>query len=472
MYITTSKYKVMKKIFILILLPVFLSLVSCEKFIEGWDESPNTPTESTVQMLLSVSEVSTFMYYTGQLTRTPSVFIQQCAGTDFHMIDIRNYTLLEGDNVNEWEGLYSNCLINEQLIIDTYGTENPYYAGMAKILKALSLGLLTDLWGDVPNREALQGLTGVSAVELNPHFDPQETVLQDIQALLSAGIADLSRPAGDNILLPGADDYIFGGDPAAWINTAWMLKARYANRLSKRDATGSAGDALEFLSNVDPGMPDCMAIHGEESNEQNQWFAFQQQRGNYMQMGEFFIELLKSIDDPRLPFYALPNLEGEYVGTASTESGTNTSDWGPYAGIVSETNLPLVTYFEAKFIEAEANLRLNNTAEAATAFNEAVAASVLKVTGAPDPAFEAIYANETGASITLEKIMTQKYIAMFTQPEAWADWRRTNFPTLVPNPDGDVAGIPRRFPTCRSERNYNTNAIVITDILTPVWWDE
>ena len=102
MYITTSKYKVMKKIFILILLPVFLSLVSCEKFIEGWDESPNTPTESTVQMLLSVSEVSTFMYYTGQLTRTPSVFIQQCAGTDFHMIDIRNYTLLEVDNVNEW----------------------------------------------------------------------------------------------------------------------------------------------------------------------------------------------------------------------------------------------------------------------------------------------------------------------------------------------------------------------------------
>ena len=462
----------MKKILVLILMPLLLSFVSCEKFIEGWGDSPNTPTEATAPLLLSTVEVATFMYYTGQLTRTPSIFLQHTAGTGFQMEDIANYTLLEGDNVNEWEGTYSTCLMNEQLIIDDYGDDNPYYAGVAKILKAMALGLLTDLWGDVPNREALKGLTGVSSVELNPHFDSQEIVIQDIQTLLTEGIADLSRPASDNILAPGADDYIFGGDPAAWINTAWILKARYANRLSKRDATGSATSALSFLSNVDSEMPDCMAIHGEESNEQNQWYAFQQDRGNYMQMGEFFIELLKTINDPRLPFYALPNLDDEYLGCPVNESNTNTSDWGPYAGTAGETDLPLVTYFEAKFIEAEANLRLGNTNEAAAAYNDAVKASVLKVTGTSDPAFEALYANEDGTSITLEKIMTQKYIAMFTQPEAWTDWRRTNLPALEPNPDGDVAGIPRRFPTCRSERTYNTNAIVISDILTPVWFDE
>jgi hypothetical protein len=472
MNLKISKYMVMKKIFVIILLPVLLSVISCERFIEGWGDSPNTPTEATAPLLLSVTEVATFMYYTGQLARTPSIFIQQCAGTGFQMEDIRNYTLLEGDNVNEWEGIYSTCLMNEQLIIEDYGDDNPYYAGIAKILKAMALGLLTDLWGDVPNREALKGLTGVTSVELNPHFDSQETVIQDIQSLLSDGIADLSRPASDNILAPGTDDYIFGGDLAAWINTAWILKARYANRLSKKDATGSATNALNFLSNIDPGMPDCMAIHGEESNEENQWYAFQLDRADYIQMGEFFIELLKSISDPRLPFYALQNQDGEYLGSAKNESNTNTSDWGPYAGTAGETDLPLVTYFEAKFIEAEANLRLGNTDEAATTYNDAVKASVLKVTGAPDPAFEALYADEDGASITLEKIMTQKYIAMFTQPEAWTDWRRTNLPALEPNPDGEVDGVPRRFPTCRSERNYNINAIVVSNILTPVWWDQ
>jgi hypothetical protein len=307
---------------------------------------------------------------------------------------------------------------------------------------------------------------------LNPHFDSQETVIQDIQALLSDGISDLSRPAGDNVITPGTDDYIFEGDPDAWINAAWIIKARYANRLSKKDATGSATDALNFLSNVDPSMPDLMAIQGDEANEQNQWYAFQLDRGNYIQMGEFFIELLKSINDPRLPYYALPNLEGEYTGTAKDDNSTNTSDWGPYAGTSGDTDLPLVTYFEAKFIEAEANLRLEHPDEAAAAYNDAVKASVIKVTGASDAAFEALYASEDGASITLEKIMTQKYIAMFTQPEAWTDWRRTNLPVLEPNPDGAVTGIPRRFPTCRSERNYNSNAVVISNILTPVWWDE
>lgn len=469
---TTSKYTVMKKLFVLILLPVLLSVVSCEKFIEGWDDSPNSPTEATPQLLLSVSEVATFMYYTGQLARTPSVFIQQTAGTDFHMEDIRDYVLLEGDNVNEWEGLYSNCLINEQLIINDYGDENPYYAGIAKILKAMSLGLLTDLWGDIPNREALQAIDGVGDEQLNPQFDSQETVIQDIQSLLSEAITDLSRPESDNVLLPGADDYIFEGDPDAWINTAWILKARYANRLSKKDASGSATNALTYLANVDQAQPDCMAIAGEEANEQNQWFDFQNDRGNYMQMGEFFIEMMKSTNDPRLPFYALPDLNGQYTGSSKEESNTETSDWGSFVGIEAGTDLPLVTYFEAKFIEAEANLRLGNNDDAATAYNDAVKASVLFVTGAADPQFEAQYANESGASITLDIIMTQKYVAMFTQPEAWADWRRTSIPALTANPNGDVAGIPRRFPTCRSERNYNSNAVVITDILQSVWWDQ
>jgi hypothetical protein len=140
----------MKKIIVPILLAVLFSVLSCERFVEGWDDSPNTPTKATAPLLLSETEVATFMYYTGQLARTPSIFIQHVAGTDFQMIDIAGYTLLEGDNVNEWEGIYTNCLMNEQLLIDDYGDPNPYYAGIAKILKAMALGLLTDLWGDVP----------------------------------------------------------------------------------------------------------------------------------------------------------------------------------------------------------------------------------------------------------------------------------------------------------------------------------
>ncbi len=98
-------------------------------------------------------------------------------------------------------------------------------------------------------------------------------------------------------------------------------------------------------------------------------------------------------------------------------------------------------------------------------------ANLIKL-GVPDPVYLAANANETETTITLEKIMTQKYIAMFSQPEVWSDWRRTDLPKLTPNPNGNVAAIPRRLPTAQSERLYNTNAPVNTDILKPVWWDE
>jgi hypothetical protein len=61
---------------------------------------------------------------------------------------------------------------------------------------------------------------------------------------------------------------------------------------------------------------------------------------------------------------------------------------------------------------------------------------------------------------------------MYGQIEAYADWRRTNLPALTPNANGAVNVIPRRLPTVIDERLYNKNAIVISDIKLPVWWDE
>jgi hypothetical protein len=72
----------------------------------------------------------------------------------------------------------------------------------------------------------------------------------------------------------------------------------------------------------------------------------------------------------------------------------------------------------------------------------------------------------------METIMTQKYIAMFTQPEVWADYRRTGYPDLTPDPRGSINSIPQRYPTALDERLYNENMESITDLTTPVWWAE
>lgn len=81
-------------------------------------------------------------------------------------------------------------------------------------------------------------------------------------------------------------------------------------------------------------------------------------------------------------------------------------------------------------------------------------------------------ANETATTITLEKIINQKYVALFTMPEGYHDWRRTGFPALKANQDSDKKAIPVRLPTPQDERNYNKNATVVGDIYQNLWWDK
>jgi hypothetical protein len=45
-------------------------------------------------------------------------------------------------------------------------------------------------------------------------------------------------------------------------------------------------------------------------------------------------------------------------------------------------------------------------------------------------------------------------------------------PVLTPNPDAQLNGIPRRLITPVDERVYNVNAIVVSNMLQKVWWDQ
>ncbi len=452
----------MKKIIALyLLLGLVFFQTSCKKFVEGYDVSPNDPLDVNVEVLLTGTEVATFSNFTGNLARTAALLMNQMAGRQFQYEDLAQYVIRESAVDGDFQQLYNGGMINAQELIEKAGDENKYYRGIGRVLKAMNLGLTTDLWGDVPNTEALKGIEGESA--FNPAYDTQENILRDIQSTLDLAIQDLADNAS-NVKVPGPDDLIFGGDPVKWRNAARILKARYYNHLSKRDAAGSATSALAALDaayadGLTNNSGDLMAQFGEAANEWNQWYAFESQRAGYLTMNQFFVDMLAG--DPRLPLYATANTNGTF---------DDQQPIGPFYGSLNAP-LPLVTYFEARFIEAEAAMRSNNKMRAAQAYNKAVTANLTKL-GVADPGYLSTHANENENSITMEKIMTQKYIAMFTQPEVWADWRRTNLPALTPNPDADVAAIPRRLTTAQSERLYNTKAIVIADLLKPVWWDE
>lgn len=467
---------IMKNLLILIF-AIVLVATSCSKYTDGYEFSPNSPVESNPALLTTVIEVATFSHYGGQLGRLSSMLTQQTTGVQFQALEATNYSILEGDNNNEWNSLYS--AINDcNILIDITSEGNPHYRGIGRVLKVMNLGLLTDTWGDVPNQQANQGSLGES--NWNPAYDAQELIYADMQNLLDAAIIDLGKPAGDNAILPGSDDLIYGGDPNAWLGAAHVLKARYYNHLSKRNPAGSATDALNSLTNAyNAGFTspasDLNAVFPGDGNSLNQWYAYNTNRANYIKMSKPFVDLLTTIDDPRLPFYATLDDNGGYSGSEIGSEDVTTSNVGAYFASPTSPS-PMVTYVEAKFIEAEAAFRANDLPRAAAAHNEAIQAHVMQVTGSPAPqAYIDAQANEDENSITLEKIMTHKYVAMFTHPEVWTDWRRTNIPNLTPNPEGvanNVLEIPRRLPTPQEERLYNTSAVVVSDVTQRVWWDQ
>ncbi|MFO7657961.1 MAG: SusD/RagB family nutrient-binding outer membrane lipoprotein [Bacteroidales bacterium] len=453
-----------RKIIIIIgFFSAFLLFNSCtESYIEGYEISPNDPVEVLESNLLSAAEVAVFGNVTGELARLASIFVQSQAGVSNQSLNEQaTYQIFEGDNVNDWGSIYGDWMETAQNLIDQAGDENPYYKGMGLVLKAWAGAFASDTWGDVPFSEALQGIDN-----LNPVFDSQQSIYAAVQTMLSDGITNLSAAESANKSLPGSDDFIFKGNVSKWIKMAWVLKARYANRVSKKSTT-SADDVLTYLTNAGlTGIEDnAYAKFGANANNANQWYAFYQTRTGYMSMGEYFINKLVANNDPRLPFYSSnKDFRDTIVGYVGSPVDTrnfnlNASEIGPlFNGSIKP--VPMVTYEEAKFLEAEAYLRKNNPEAAASAYNLGVLASVLAVTGADAPAaFVTSHASKTVADINLETIMLGKYDALFTQIEVWTDWRRTGLPTLVANPDpmANSGGIPYRLPASIDERTANAN---------------
>jgi hypothetical protein len=461
----------MKKIFIIILLPLLaVSLVGCSKFVDGYDVSPNSPTTVTSPLLLSAAELGLQTTYTSGVDRISSILVQQIAGTKEQMLAVAKYALLEGDNKNDWNTVYGNVVQTSNDLIVKAGSENPYYLGIAKTIKAMGLGFATDVWGDVPSREAGMGnITG----NTTPKFESQEAVYVYIQELLAEAQVNFAATSGDNNILPGTDDFFFGGDIDQWKNATKILQARYANHLSQRDPSGSANKVLAFLGTnvVDASnIVDLTSKAGTSTSEINQWYAFEKARPDYIKAGKNYVDMLTAKNDPRLPFYFAKNASGLYSGSPVGDPDLSASTVGTY--IASQTStIPIVTSVEALFLQAEAALRASNNDLAARAYNAAVKTSIKTVTGADaDATYIANYASETSSSITLQKIIEQKYLSLFVNIEVWTDWRRTGFPVLTANPTGAaVSGIPHRLMTVIDERKYNPNVIVVSDILKPLW---
>ena len=247
---------------------------------------------------------------------------------------------------------------------------------------------------------------------------------------------------------------------------AYSISARHALQLSARDGSSAYTAALAATANGFTSNADDFLVPFEDANR-NPIFQFMEQRTD-IRMGATLVDMLVANDDPRLPFYAEEDGDGNYVGSIPGSANEDASKPGSDVA-ATDASTKLMTYAELKFIEAEARLMLSQSG-AQAAYEAAVAASVLRVTGAANTTW--LTANIVGDPVTLEKIITQKYIDGFGTNQPYADYRRTGFPNLTVALGAVLPSIPTRFPYPQSELDFNTQNVPSVQISDKLWWDQ
>ncbi len=399
--------------------------------------------------------LSQMAYNQGALAgRMPGILMQHFIGFDAQQVPYTTYKINEADMNNLWvTGMYVGAMRDCDVIIkQATEEEQPYYVGIAKIIMAHELDIVTTFWGDAPFSEAFEGNE-----QLKPSFDLQSDLYATMFRLLDEALAELSKPSVPGG--PAGDDLIFGGDAASWIATAHALKARLHIQMTKKGAADHAAQALTELQKAFTSVDEEPMFHfGTAKTESNPYAQFGSQRPKTLIINPAFHDAMDDKGDPRIDKYM----------------AWDGSDWRFYDGPASDlfwsrndSPLPIISYTEVKFIEAEAKLYTGDDAGAETALEEAITASMDQLGVAPDDynGYVAGYGNFTGMTTLeekLEHLITEKYYALYAQaePEIWSDYRRTGYPALTPVPGGDHGlnpggQIPRRFIYPSDERSTN-----------------
>ncbi|MDX2246825.1 MAG: SusD/RagB family nutrient-binding outer membrane lipoprotein [Bacteroidia bacterium] len=392
----------------------------------------------------------------------------------------------------------------------------------ARILRAFSMGRITDFYGNLPYSEANQGIEGL----FFPKYDTQEFIYTDLLKELDEATAAMSASNPDEGFTRA--DMLYKGDIAKWKKFGYSLMLRFAMRLSdvapnlaSTYVTKAAAGGV-FTSNSDNlWVPmDNGPSEWQDQNGISRAF-FPGDGGQPSYLSKTFIDWLKGTDpnstaddDPRLMIISggigewaatgwtptttdplaqkgLPNgydqagldaLEGTTVTQSQTYSRINVlmlDDADPYM---------IMNHAEVEFLLAEAlerNIGSGITGTAAEHYNAGVKSAMqmytpfdasLTVDDAEVEAYLATYPYGSKPAIQMigEQLWASKF---FNWWDAWSDWRRIGYPALTPtNYPGNLTNgtipVRLRYPNQESTSNPNfATGSSANDFTTRVWWD-
>jgi hypothetical protein len=455
-------------------------LNSCET-VDFGDENlnPNQPSTASTAALLTnamralpghVSEVNGNMWVQ---------YISQITYTD----ESRYFT-------TQWsyDGWYAGALKDIQEVIDlntedaasyTSGGTTANQIAVAKILKAYYFQALTDRWGMIPFSEALLGVDNIA-----PKFDTQQEIYNGCFNLIDEALASINTSGTIN------GDILFGGSMDHWKKFANTLKLVMAMRIADSDANTAKTKFLEARSGAIASVDENINYpYLSEDTNDNPWQDRFETREDYA-LSNVLVDHLKSMNDPRLAeFGELPTAGGDFTGMPygikTPGISQNTVSFIDSDIIYKGTQRggAIFTYAQVAFSIAEAAHRGWTTDNVEDWYEVGIKASMDQWGISADNA--SAYLAQTSVQFdptkAMEQIATEKYVSLFLQgAEAWAEWRRLDYPQLSPAPDAMTGtGIPVRYgysanTAALNETNYNTAVQVQgpDNQDTKLWWDK
>ncbi len=479
---------------ILILLLASVMILSCTKDFEVVNTNPNYPENASPDLLLvNILRQSAYSLSEQAFER---------AGASAHYIakfDYNDFERFQWDSNNTyWKTLYS--LLRDIELMNNLEKTNDSYKAIGLTMKAWIGSQLTDLWGNVPFYEAIQGKREAN---FTPAYNTQEEIYTGtngiIESLKQASELFKSSTAQVN------GDIIFNGDLDKWQKFANSLRLRYLLRISAKKNVAAEMQAIVDNEQIMEGNGDN-AVMESLAAKPNQSYPSMVRLGDYnlWLMTNTMDSIMHKLNDPRMstffdaayiddsnnPVYAgfpVGITDGTEQAMGIDQDRMSRLDRSMFYDTKDAFDYVLMNYSEVEFIIAEAakkGLISGGDAEAETHYERGINAS-LEYYNVVFPNYLLEVEVQYNSANALNQILTQKWLANFMVGfEGWLDFKRTGYPMQKPNIDnvnvvGGNALIPSRYYYPADEQlnnkdNYQSALQIMggSDNLNfPNWWE-
>lgn len=473
----------MNKIIKLLTIPVLLLMMAgcSQDTLEDINVNKNNPLDVPSKLIITdVMTKSAFSITGSDLAFYASVYVEHNVGIfgQMYSAEIRSGEPSMATTYNNNWGTIYETLYNLKLIIEKTsdgGSEEGNYhtLGIAQLLTAYNLAILTDLFGDVPYSEALQ-----PGIIFQPNLDKQEDLYREIFLLLDAGLENLNKET--KVAPLGSQDFIYKGNSNNWIKFGYGLKARYTARLTHINGP-KWNEVIDFANKSFTSAAEEAKFIYDGSSANSPFYTFYIDRGYFGASTSLHNKLIQR-EDPRDDVFFEAHPSQDDLNFAPNGTPNQVQGFYGISGIMTKTTPTfLLSYHEIEFLKAEAYARQDGaSANAEAALKSAMEAAFAKVGLEMD---EDYFTDKILPSFTAnptQEVMIQKYLSFYETEavEAYNDVRRlramgNNFIELD-NPNNSNK-FPQRYTYGADDvttnlniaEAYGTGVYVYTE---KVWW--